>query len=99
VVPIKVLLGVGRPVVNPTGPGMKDVKLDSEELQVVMLTSISSPKNSFDPGDPRNRRRFIGDQFLACEHFGPSATMTDWWQRSQIVARRRVAQRITSRGR
>lgn len=97
--PIKVLLGVGRPVVNPTGPVMKDETIDSRELQVVMLTTISSPKNSFDSKDPKNRFHFIGDQFLTNVYFGPSATFTDWWLRSAIVDRRRVAQRVALRGR
>lgn len=97
--PIKVLVGVGRPVVNPTGPDLKDVTVDSRELQVVMLTTISSPKNSFDFRDPKNRYRFIGDQFLAMLYFGSSSGLCDYWLRAAIVDRRRTAQRIAARGR
>jgi hypothetical protein len=92
--PIKVLFGVGRPV--PSIPGVDPNARD--ELQVVILTTVASPKNTFGR-DPRNRFHFIGDQFMSKLWLGSSIAFTDWWERSQIVDRRRVAQRILLRGR
>lgn len=92
--PIKVLMGVGRPV--PGIPGADPNTRD--ELQVIILTTIASPKNSFER-DPRNRFRFIGDQFMEKLWLGSSAAFTDWWQRAQIVDRRRTAQQIAMRRR
>jgi len=90
--PIKVLFGVGRPV-----PGLEG---ERDALQVVILTTVASPKNSFKgPRDPENRYRFIGDQFFTKLWHGSSSAFTDWWEGSQIVDRRRVAQRIAQRGR
>jgi hypothetical protein len=92
--PIKVLMGVGRPV-----PGIPGTDPDTrDELQVVILTTVASPKNTFGR-DPGNRFHFIGDQFLEKLWLGSSTAFTDWWERSQIVDRRRVAQRIAMRGR
>jgi hypothetical protein len=86
--PIKVLVGVGRPVAGvPTVVGGF-----SNELQLVILTTIASPKD-------RQRRTFIGDQFMDKLWFGSSRGFTDWWLRAAITNRRRVAQRITKTGR
>lgn len=89
--PIKVLVGVGRPVVNPIGPQMIPETIDSRELQIVMLTTIASPE-----GD---RRRFIGDQFLECLFFSSSAAFTGWWRQKRLVERRRAAKVEALRGR
>lgn len=88
---IKVLIGVGRPVVNPTGPQMQNVSVDSGELQIVMLTTISSPNGSDRANDQSTRRRFIGDEFLTCLFFGPDFSLPAWWLRNNIVDRRRSA--------
>jgi hypothetical protein len=91
--PIKALIGVGRPVagVPAVAAGI------SNELQVVILTTIASPKVPMDPKTPR-RRTFIADQFMHNLWFGSSSAFTDWWLRSAIVNRRRVAQRIAMTG-
>jgi hypothetical protein len=95
---IKVLVGVGRPVVNqtlldPAVPSgrIEPVKVDSGELQIVMLTTIRSPK------DP-NRSRFIGDQFLDNVFFGPSNEFTHAWLRAGIVQGRRARTSAARRG-
>lgn len=87
--PIKVLFGVGRPVagVASVTPDLRD------ELQVVILTTVASPKNSFDNKDPRNRSHFIGDQFMTKLWLGSSSAFTTWWQQEGIVGARRTAQR------
>jgi hypothetical protein len=90
--PIKVLVGVGRPVVNPIGPQMIAKTVDSGELQIVMLTTISSPNDA-------HRRSFIGDQFLTCMFFSSSAAFTGWWRQKGLVDRRRSAQVNALRGR
>jgi hypothetical protein len=85
--PIKVLVGLGRPVV-----GVPVVAADmASGLQLIVLTTICSPK------DPK-RRRFIGDQFMEKRWIGTSRSFTDWWLREAIVNRRRVAQRIAKTG-
>jgi hypothetical protein len=85
--PIKVLVGAGRPVagVPLVTTGM------STELQVIILTTISSPQKG-------GGRTFIGDQFMDKLWFGSTRAFTDWWLRSAIVNRRRVAQRIALTG-
>jgi hypothetical protein len=85
--PIKVLVGVGRPVsgVPTVSAGL------SNELQVIILTTIASPK------DPK-RRTFLADQFMHNLWFGSSRAFADWWLRSAIVNRRRVAQRVAMSG-
>lgn len=92
--PIKVLFGVGRPVpgVPVNSPSFRDA------LQVVILTTIASPKNVFER-DPRNRYHFIGDQFMTKVWLGSSISFTDWWLREGIVDGRRDAQRSALRGR
>lgn len=85
--PIKVLVGVGRPVAGvPIVTGGV-----SGELQVIILTTIASPK------EPK-RRAFLGDQFMQNVWFGTSRAFADWWLRAAIVNRRRVAQRIAVTG-
>lgn len=86
---IKVMLGVGRPVrgIQVHSPHLKDA------LQVIILTTVASPKNSPDR-DPRNRFHFIGDQFMDLVWAGPSVAFTAWWLREGIVDGRRRAQRI-----
>lgn len=85
--PIKVLVGVGRPVagVPVVAGGM------SNELQVIILTTIASPKD-------RQRRTFIADQVMEKLWLGSSRAFTDWWLRAAFVNRRRVAQRIANTG-
>ncbi len=90
--PIKVLFGVGRPVAGVPGDAG-----DREELQVVILTTVASPKNTFDK-DPGNRFRFIGDQFFEKMWLGSSVLFTDWWEKAQIVEWRRTALKIKLRG-
>ncbi len=86
--PIKVLIGVGRPVL-----GVPVAASDmGNDLQLVILTSVSSPKD-------RKRRTFIGDQIMENLWLGTSSAFTDWWLRAAIVNRRRVAQRIELKGR
>ena len=93
--PIKVLFGVGRPVagVPNISPALGD------ELQVVILTTIRSPKNSPDPKDPNNRVRFIGDEFMTNLWIGSSSAFTTWWLNAGIVDLRRRAQRSPLHGR
>jgi hypothetical protein len=84
---IKVLVGVGRPVAGvPAVTGGLGL-----ELQVIILTTIASPKD-------RARRTFIADQFMEKMWFGNSRAFTDWWLRAAITNRRRVAQRIAMTG-
>ena len=85
--PIKALIGAGRPVlgVPVVASGM------GNDLQLVILTSVSSPKD--------RRRTFIGDQIMEKLWLGSSSAFTDWWLRAAIVNRRRVAQRIELQGR
>jgi len=84
---IKALVGVGRPVagVSAVAGGM------GNELQVIILTTIASPK------DPK-RRTFIADQFMEKMWSGTSRAFTDWWLRAAITNRRRVAQRVAITG-
>lgn len=91
--PIKVLFGVGRPVdgVPISNPERRD------ELQVIILTTIASPKNQFG-GGPRDRFHFIGDQFMEKLWLGDSVAFTEWWELAQMVEWRRTAQRIALRG-
>ncbi len=85
--PIKVLVGVGRPVA-----GVPAVTTSmSDELQVIILTTIASPKEP-------SRRTFVGDQLMQKLWFGSSGDFTDWWLRAAIVNRRRVAQRVALKG-
>jgi len=82
--PIKVLVGVGRPVagVPAVAAGL------SNELQVIILTAIASPKG----------RTFIADVFMDKLWLGSSRAFTDWWLRAAIANRRRVAGRIANTG-
>ncbi len=84
---IKALVGLGRPVAGVPavyGGG-------GRELQVIILTTIGSPKD-------RARRTFIADQFMEKLWFGNSRAFTDWWLRAAITNRRRSAQRVAMAG-
>ena len=84
---VKVLAGIGRPVAGVPTPvaGMPD------GIQVIMLTTIISPK------DP-SRRRFIGDQYLQNLWIGSSRDFTTWWLKQHFISKRRVAQRVARTG-
>jgi hypothetical protein len=86
--PIKVLLGIGRPVhgILVHSPHLKDA------LQVVILTRIDSPKNSFEK-DAVRRSRFIGDQFFQKVEHLSSVQFTAWWLIQGFVEDRRAAMR------
>lgn len=92
--PIKVLLGIGRPVhgILVHSPHLKDA------LQVVILTSVPSPKSSFEQGG-KKRFHFIGDQFMKDVWVGSAVAFTDWWLSQGIVDGRRTAQRAEMRRR
>lgn len=84
---IKALVGLGRPVAGvPAVYGSGGL-----ELQVIILTTIGSPKD-------RARRTFIADQFMDKLWFGNSRAFTDWWLRAAITNRRRSAQRVAMAG-
>lgn len=78
-VPIKVMIGVGRPVINPTlvGKKIEMVELAGEELQLVILTKWQG--------------EFRGKEFLQRLFLGTSSQFTSWWVTNQLVARRRQA--------
>lgn len=86
--PIKVLLGIGRPVsgVQVNSPSLRDA------LQVVILTTIASPND-------KKRRPFIGDQFMTKLWIGSGVAFTEWWLGQGIVEGRRDEQRAALRGR
>jgi hypothetical protein len=85
--PIKVLVGVGRPVI-----GVPSVASDIPDgIQVIILTAITSPK------DP-SRRRFIADQFFEKLWLGSSRDFTYWWLHQNFISKRRVAQRVANTG-
>lgn len=84
--PIKVLLGVGRPVpgVPVVSPGLVDAP------QVIILTTLHSPKNAVLPANAQ-RRRFIGKDFMQPLWCGNSYAFIAWWQKANFVKGRREA--------
>jgi hypothetical protein len=78
-VPIKVLIGIGRPVINirPAGRGQfKLQEMASDSLQVVMLTTWKG--------------QFRGKEFLERAFFGSTVEFTRWWQQYEPVQSRRA---------
>jgi hypothetical protein len=84
--PIKVLIGLGRPVDDV--PDVTDPMDNS--LQVVILTSLASPKNASRPKE-EHRVRFIGGEFMHRMWCGNSYAFVDWWQKENIIKKRRQA--------
>lgn len=98
--PITVLMGVGRPVTNPTlqARGTLESKdMIGEELQIVILTRMEdrSQPASASYGD---RFPFLGGQYFKHRFFSSSTALTSWWMNEDPVGSRRQAKIATSRG-
>lgn len=79
--PIRVLLGVGRPVTT-TDPKDNSVRTlgDDRELQCVILTQYP-------------RGTFRAHEFMRPLFFGASTDFTAWWHQENITAKRRAKRR------
>jgi len=74
--PIKVLVGFGRPVITALpGTGRPALLGDGSDLQFMILTTWDG--------------RFRGGEFLQPLFLGPDTAFTTWWLRNDLVGRRR----------